>query len=58
MVLIFSMLFQMLFFEDFYLSKKIKHMTREALKFSDMYSYDISDEKLQNLIDLSIFTPS
>ncbi|MCI6691606.1 MAG: HAMP domain-containing histidine kinase [Clostridium sp.] len=45
MVLIFSMLFQMLFFEDFYLSKKIKHMTREALKFSDMYSYDISDEK-------------
>ncbi len=44
MVLIFSMLFQMLFFEDFYLNKKIKDMTREALKFSDMYSYDISDQ--------------
>lgn len=45
MVLIFSMLFQILFFEDFYLNKKIKDMTREALKFSNMYSYDISDEK-------------
>ncbi|MBE6053795.1 MAG: HAMP domain-containing histidine kinase [Clostridium sartagoforme] len=39
------MLFQMLFFEDFYLSKKIKNMTRESIKFSDMYSYDISDQK-------------
>lgn len=39
------MLFQILFFEDFYLNKKIKAMTREALTFSDMYSYDISDEK-------------
>lgn len=44
MVLIFSMLFQILFFEDFYLSKKIKDMTKEAIKFSNMYSYDISDQ--------------
>ncbi len=47
-VLIFSMLFQILFFEDFYLNKKIKDMTREINKFSEIYSYDISDEK--NLI--------
>lgn len=44
MVLIFSMLFQRLFFEDFYLNKKIKDMTKEAIKFSNMYSYDISDQ--------------
>lgn len=44
MVLIFSMLFQILFFEDFYLSKKIKDMTRNAAKFSGFYSYDISDQ--------------
>lgn len=44
MVLIFSMLFQILFFEDFYLNKKIKDMTKEAIKFSNMYSYDISDQ--------------
>ena len=46
MVLIFSMLFQILFFEDFYLNKKIKSMTRDAIKFSEMYSYDISDENI------------
>lgn len=45
MVLIFSMLFQILFFEDFYLSKKIKDMTREINKFSELYSYNISDEE-------------
>lgn len=44
MVLIFSMLFQRLFFEDFYLNKKIKDMTKEAIKFSNIYSYDISDQ--------------
>jgi len=42
-VLIISMLFQILFFEDFYLSKKIKDLTRETTKFSEIYSYDISD---------------
>ncbi len=46
MVLIFSMLFQILFFEDFYLNKKIEHMTRDAIKFSEMYSYDISNENI------------
>lgn len=43
MVLIFSMLFQILFFEDFYLNKKIKNLTKASVKFSQMYSYDISD---------------
>ncbi|MDV4150575.1 HAMP domain-containing sensor histidine kinase [Clostridium sp. AL.422] len=44
MVLICSMLFQVLFFENFYLNKKINGMTREAIKFSEMYSYDISNQ--------------
>ncbi len=48
-VLIFSMLFQNLFFEEFYLSKKIKDMTREINKFSELYSYNITDDK--NLIE-------
>ncbi|WP_243190686.1 sensor histidine kinase [Clostridium gallinarum] len=48
-VLICSMLFQNLFFEEFYLNKKIKDMTREINKFSELYSYNISDEK--NLIE-------
>lgn len=43
------MLFQNLFFEEFYLNKKIKDMTREINKFSELYSYNISDEK--NLIE-------
>ena len=45
------MLFQILFFEDFYLSQKRKNMTIEAMKFSQMYSYDISDyNKLKNAL--------
>lgn len=45
-VLIFSMLFQILFFEDFYLNKKLDSMSEEASKFSEMYSYQISNENI------------
>lgn len=45
-VLIASMIFQNLFFEDFYLDKKVKEMTKEATKFSELYSYQISNEDL------------
>ncbi|GAA0085133.1 HAMP domain-containing sensor histidine kinase [Clostridium sp. CTA-7] len=38
-VLIFSMLFQILFFEDFYLNRKVKDMIKEASKFSTLNSY-------------------
>lgn len=39
------MLFQNLFFQEFYLNKKIKDMTREVNKFSQLYSYNIYDDK-------------
>ena len=45
-VLIFSMLFQILFFQDFYLNKKLDSMSKEASKFSEMYSYQISNENI------------
>lgn len=45
-VLIASMIFQNLFFEDFYLNKKIKDMTKKVNKFSEFYSYQISNEEL------------
>lgn len=45
-VLIFSMFFQSLFFEDFYLDRKVKDMTKEVKKFSEFYSYQISNEEL------------
>lgn len=47
-LLIFSMIFQNLFFEDFYLNKKVKEMIKETKKFSELYSYQASNEKLLN----------
>ncbi|NLL31027.1 MAG: HAMP domain-containing histidine kinase [Clostridiales bacterium] len=45
-LLIFSMIFQNLFFEDFYLNKKVKDMIKETKKFSELYSYQVSNENI------------
>lgn len=45
-VLGFSMLFQTLFFEDFYLNRRVNSLIEETSKFSDLYSYQTENEQI------------
>lgn len=47
-VLIFSMLFQSFFFDDFYLNRKVKNMINETNKFSELYSYQVNNNRVLN----------
>lgn len=42
-VLIFSMLFQNIFFEDFYLSKRTKDLASDSVQFTKLYAYQNND---------------
>ena len=42
-VLIFSMLFQNIFFEDFYLSKRTKDLANDSVQFTKLYAYQNND---------------
>lgn len=42
------MLFQSLLFDDFYLNKKVKNIINETTKFSEIYSYQVNDNRTLN----------
>jgi len=48
LVLVLSMLFQSLLFDDFYLNMKVKSLINETNKFSKFYSYQVNDNHILN----------